>query len=540
MAANRKKDQDVTTSGDENPGAYIVARAEISEEERREILDQIDGIAEKNRQSLSADPAKNFKAKRNGGLFPILVNVFAAVMLAGGFFALYAFQSDIEVQAREGTRVFNPAERTLIDEIRRETVASLAERDREINTILSSLSDVENQLQELSSNGDALTPEQLADQERLRVQREERRAALALAREERSRILDDARTDEADLQLRRDMRERERAALSAEEEAERQARREERRRERAAQAAETDTERTGRRAGADTAIARGESAGQRSERATPQGRRANAETATARGEPTEPRTGRAAPQDRRASADTPAARSEPAEQRTERSEPRGQGRGRTAAEERRAAEARAAEEAELQALRKARRAARAERAADNARAESGEDRRSERGRNREHDVTGDSDDARTELAAARREQRRADAEEDQLAGLATRAGRRIANSENLDEAEEAIESLRYALDATAFQGRDGRARRDIAQVADTLETVVREERRGGAARQRMVEIEEQVGVLQEVLGMGGYVPSDDLLERVKFLTSLLDDSEIRQVVRERLQVGQHD
>jgi len=490
MAADRKKHDNAAVNGGGNSESNVpsndsemslAASAKISEEEQREIFNQINGIAEKNRRSLSTDPTKSFKAKKNGGLFPVLTNVFAAVMLAGGFFALYAFQSEAEVQAREGTRIFNPAERALIEEIRRETVASLAERDREISMILYSLADAETQLQELSANGDTLTPEQMVDRERIRAQREERRAALALAREERSLILEEARADEVDLQVRRDARAQERITRTAGEDAERQARREERRSERAAQVAEADAERAGTRS-------------------------------------------------RRTGEGTAEAHTELAVNRTERGEPRG--RGRAAEEERRAAEAREAEEAELLALREARRAARA------ARAESGEPRDSERGRNRERDAAEDSDAARSELAAARRERRRAEAEEGQLTGLAVRTGRRVADAENLYEAEEAIDLLRYVLETPVFQGRNGRARMDIAQVADTLEVVVREERRGGAARQRMAELDEQVGALQEILGMGRNVPSEDLLDRVQFLTNLLDDSEIRQAVQERLRIGQ--
>jgi len=179
--------------------------SEISEEEKREILLTIDDIAQKNRRALSEAGGgidglrKNFKAKKNGGLFPILVNVFAALTLAGGFFVLSSFQNEADVQAREGTRVFSDIERRLIDEIRRETNASLAAKDREINLLLASLSDIEAQLKALALGGEALTPEQLAIQEQLINEQEERRAELALAREERSHILDLARSRETTL-----------------------------------------------------------------------------------------------------------------------------------------------------------------------------------------------------------------------------------------------------------------------------------------------------------------------------------------------------
>jgi len=192
-----------------NQGKDLADISEISDEEKREILLLIDGIAEKNRRALSAgaeagggivgSPGKRFKANKHGGFFPVLVNVFAVLILAGGFFVLSSFQNAADVQAREGTRVFSDIERRLIEEIRRETNASLAAKDREINLLLASLSDIEAQLKALTLGGETLTPEQLAIQERLISEQEERRAELALAREDRSRILDAARSRETTL-----------------------------------------------------------------------------------------------------------------------------------------------------------------------------------------------------------------------------------------------------------------------------------------------------------------------------------------------------
>jgi len=222
MAADKTK-QSGRTTANETGGAEILidTSSGISEEEQREILIQINGIAEKNRKSLSAGTqtgegsGKRFKAKKSGGLFPVMVNFFALAVLAGGFFALHTFQRDANTQAREGTRVFSDIERSLIDEIRRETSALLAAKDMEINAILGSLGDVESQLQELLLGSEVLTLEQQAIQEQLLIQLEERRAALAMAREERSQILEEARSREAILQAQLDARIREMDAIAA-------------------------------------------------------------------------------------------------------------------------------------------------------------------------------------------------------------------------------------------------------------------------------------------------------------------------------------
>jgi len=215
-SSNGKDDSTTATRADAPPGSDkrldssmerdLAEVSEISEEEKHEIRLTIDGIAEKNRLALSIARGdtdegleKGFKAKKHGGLFPVLVNVFAALVLAGGFFALSSLQNEADVQAREGTRVFSDIERRLIDEIRRETNASLAAKDHEINILLASLNDIEAQLKALALGGEVLTPEQLAIQERLISEQEERRAELALAREDRSRILDAARSRETTL-----------------------------------------------------------------------------------------------------------------------------------------------------------------------------------------------------------------------------------------------------------------------------------------------------------------------------------------------------
>jgi len=234
MATQMASAHDGETNFDE---IVLDANSGISEEEQRDILVQINGIAEKHRQSLSAgmtdgtetggSSGRRFKAKKSGKLFPVLVNIFALVALAVGFFALYSFQSGVDVQAREGTRLFNDLERTLIDEIRRETGYLLAAKDREITAILSSLADVETQLNMLIAGSEVLTLEQQAMEGALRIQQEERRAALAVAREERSRILDEARSREAVLQAQLDARSREFTAIADRHAAELDAAREE-------------------------------------------------------------------------------------------------------------------------------------------------------------------------------------------------------------------------------------------------------------------------------------------------------------------------
>jgi len=237
MAMHRKRMGRTEATGETAIGAAapnaneipIDIDAGISEEDQRDILSQINGIAEKNRQSLTSGESLKGKvsARKSGRLFPVLVNAFAVAALAGGFVALSALQGEVDVQAREGARVFNPAERALIEEIRRDTNASLFTIDQEISMILASLEAVETRIQEIAGAGGEPTDGQMAEWEMLRVQREEYGAALAQSREERSRILTAARSQESLMQDQLNARARDLDAQEARVEAELGAAREE-------------------------------------------------------------------------------------------------------------------------------------------------------------------------------------------------------------------------------------------------------------------------------------------------------------------------
>jgi chromosome segregation ATPase len=177
----------------------------ISEEEQREILAKINGIAEKNRRSLAEGAAgeagkkRRFKAKKSGSLFPALVNAAALVLLGGGFLVLSSFQSKTDTRVREGAKVYNSAERALIEEIRKETASRIAAKESEINRIVSQLEGVDAELRELHSNNQDLTAEQRTAEQRLRILQDEYRSSLAALHDERSRIMEDSRAREANL-----------------------------------------------------------------------------------------------------------------------------------------------------------------------------------------------------------------------------------------------------------------------------------------------------------------------------------------------------
>ena len=175
----------------------------ISIEEQQEILSRINGIAEKNKQRLSQkESAVREKGKpavktaKKKSVFPVAVNIAAAVVLIAGSFLLISFNERAEVQARKRNAVSNITEKALIDEIRRETAEKISAKEREIFSISSRLEEVDAQLLLLQSGNQELTAEQLTSRETLLLLQSSYRSELALLNEQRSQILEDSRSRE--------------------------------------------------------------------------------------------------------------------------------------------------------------------------------------------------------------------------------------------------------------------------------------------------------------------------------------------------------
>jgi chromosome segregation ATPase len=187
----------------------------ISEDEQKEILAKINDITESHRRSLAAGTEafegkeNRFTAKKSGILFPVLVNALALVALVGGFFVLSSFQGKTDAQVRMGTKVYSSVERALIEEIRRETSSRLEAKENEILMISSQLEGIDSELRGLYSNSGDLTDEQRAAELRLKSLQKEYLASLENLQDERSRILEEARSREAVLQTRLENRTRE-------------------------------------------------------------------------------------------------------------------------------------------------------------------------------------------------------------------------------------------------------------------------------------------------------------------------------------------
>jgi hypothetical protein len=128
--------------------------AGISKDDQKEILGEINRVQEESRIQVTPE-AMVIRATRKGFVFPLLVNLFAVLLLAGGGFTLwYLFQRGETVAAGE-TAAITSAEGRLIEELKKESEAQLLQKNREINDIQSHLQDIDRQRQDLQSNMDA-------------------------------------------------------------------------------------------------------------------------------------------------------------------------------------------------------------------------------------------------------------------------------------------------------------------------------------------------------------------------------------------------
>jgi chromosome segregation ATPase len=189
----------------------------ISLDEQKEILSKINGIAEKNRkllsQSTQADKDKKgnilINAKKSGAGFPLAVNIAAVAVLLSGIFLLFFFFEKKDSNVRIGKVAYDITERTLIQEIRKDTSEKIAEKEMEITSITTRLDEVDEELAKLYSSNIQLTKEQIAAQEKLLSMQTSFREELAVLQDEKSQILESSRSREARLRAQLDERTRE-------------------------------------------------------------------------------------------------------------------------------------------------------------------------------------------------------------------------------------------------------------------------------------------------------------------------------------------
>ncbi|MDR0586580.1 MAG: hypothetical protein LBG26_05020 [Treponema sp.] len=198
--------------------------AVFSEEEQKEIIAQIEAVAQRGPIEPSRPPSKAEASKRN--FFPLAVNAAAAALLCAGIFFMIFFQREGEVKIRESGAVLGITERRLIQEIRRETGRQISEKEAAIEAMNEKIAEVDAELARLDSL-EALTDEQRAAMSELHLQQDQYRQNLLGLQSERAQILAEAREREAALNARLEEQQGALENLSARSRAEIQAAREE-------------------------------------------------------------------------------------------------------------------------------------------------------------------------------------------------------------------------------------------------------------------------------------------------------------------------
>ena len=179
---------------------------DVSPEDRKKILRQINEVIDRNRIQVDADTFA-ITAKRSGIGLPILINASVVLVVVAALLAFtFLFNRQEDVLAA-GTGTILSAESKLIETLRKESQAQLQEKDREILAFQEQLQDTLAQQRRL----EAETERTLREREE---QLEERlQAAVA---EERQRLLDQGLSEAAVAERLRTFQAEKRAELEAE------------------------------------------------------------------------------------------------------------------------------------------------------------------------------------------------------------------------------------------------------------------------------------------------------------------------------------
>jgi len=123
----------------------------FSEEERQDIVDQIDQVARSNRLGTS-ETFSTIQPQKKGSLFPIVVNVLALILIGAGIFgANYYFNRQIEALSIESGQL-ESAEGKILEAVKKESEEQLSAKEAEISQIREDLQQIAQQRQSLQEN----------------------------------------------------------------------------------------------------------------------------------------------------------------------------------------------------------------------------------------------------------------------------------------------------------------------------------------------------------------------------------------------------
>jgi hypothetical protein len=151
----------------------------IDAKDRAEIAARLDELTRGSR--ISSDPSVfAIKAKKNGAILPILVNLLTILAVGGAIFVLVRLSARQESETAQNGVALQSSEGRLIAELKKESASQLDAKDREIADIQARMAALDKQKGDLVQTMDA----------RIKAKESELRAALAIELEqERQRLL---------------------------------------------------------------------------------------------------------------------------------------------------------------------------------------------------------------------------------------------------------------------------------------------------------------------------------------------------------------
>ncbi len=183
------------------------------EEEKRGILAEIDRIVAENKFNVTPQ-SFTVSTKRTGARFPLLVNLIALAVLAGGVYAMLELYREEEQIIRSGGGVVLTTESRLIAELQRRTDEQLQQKEQEISAIQVRLAEVQSERSAIEAEIEQRVQE---------LERELRAEMDAELEAERQRLINEGLSEEEIERLLRDFERRRLAELRAEVEAYREA-----------------------------------------------------------------------------------------------------------------------------------------------------------------------------------------------------------------------------------------------------------------------------------------------------------------------------
>ncbi|MBI9106509.1 MAG: hypothetical protein JEZ04_07155 [Spirochaetales bacterium] len=179
----------------------------LEEQEKVEILEEIDKVVKTNRLPISGD-MKKLKPQKQGLTFPLLINIFAiTAVLATIYFSNRMFEQKQENLSLENAS-YQSAEGKLLAELKRESEEKLNKKDQEIGAIQDELAELDRQSRELADSMEQQIQDREATlrqalEEELTIERQklQSQGRTEADIEEELRKLEQQRTTEYDAEL---------------------------------------------------------------------------------------------------------------------------------------------------------------------------------------------------------------------------------------------------------------------------------------------------------------------------------------------------